>query len=98
MLSNNVSEKDHGMTTANHRQLNNSPFAKLSRRELQCVYFYSRGMSANAIGQKLGLSGRTIEDYLERAKNKLTCANKFELINYVISNSLFSYSCDFDVE
>ncbi len=98
MLSNNVSETDYSLTTVNHKQLKSSPFAKLSRRELQCVYFYSRGMSANAIGQKLGLSGRTIEDYLERAKNKLTCANKFELIDYVISNSLFSYSCDFDIE
>ncbi len=71
--------------------LKDSPLTKLSRRERQCLYYCTRGMSANAIALELGLSKRTIEDYLERAKNKLGCANKFELIDYIISSFFSDY-------
>lgn len=52
----------------------------LNPRELECVAFLGKGKTAKAIAQRLGLSHRTVEFYLDNAKNKLNCANSHELI------------------
>ena len=43
-------------------------------------------MSAKEAGEKLDLSKRTIEFYLENIKNKLNCQKKSELIAMAIQN------------
>lgn len=67
------------------------PVEGLSVRETECLFFLMRGKSARAIGSRLSLSGRTVEYYLIRLKNKLKCTNKAQLIEKAIDLDLLSY-------
>ena len=58
---------------------NNNP-AKLSNRELESLFLQLRGKTAKQIAIALGLSKRTVEDYLENIKSKLGCQNKAEVL------------------
>lgn len=40
---------------------------QLTYRQLQCLYWVLEGKSANDIGGILGISGRTVEEHLEKA-------------------------------
>jgi len=40
---------------------------RLSRRQLQCLYWAGEGKSARDIGQIIGISGRTVEGHLAKA-------------------------------
>lgn len=53
---------------------------KLSAREAQCLQMIAKGLTAKAIADKLDLSKRTVETYIESVKSKLGCHNKTELI------------------
>lgn len=52
---------------------------KLSKREKECLVLLKEGYTCQAIGLKLGLSGRTIEHYLDSVKNKLGLETRSEL-------------------
>jgi DNA-binding CsgD family transcriptional regulator len=52
----------------------------LSQRQLDCVYYLVKGKTMRQIAEKLILSPKTIEHYLEAAKNKLGCHTRSELI------------------
>jgi DNA-binding CsgD family transcriptional regulator len=54
-----------------------TPFTK---RELQCIQFTLRGQSAKQVGFNLGISQRTVEEYLQNVKNKLGVHSKSQLI------------------
>ncbi|MBS3903877.1 MAG: response regulator transcription factor [Simkania sp.] len=41
---------------------------------------YLQGETARSIGERLHLSSRTVESYLENIKNKLNCYQKTELL------------------
>jgi DNA-binding CsgD family transcriptional regulator len=56
----------------------------LSSRENQCLFFIIRGKTAKEIGNILGISYRTVEEYTQSIKNKLNCKSKHELIAYSI--------------
>lgn len=43
----------------------------LSERELQCLVYAAAGGSAKTIGRTLGISPRTVEEYLQRCKSRL---------------------------
>lgn len=58
----------------------------LSKREIECVNYLIRGMTAKQIGTIMDLSHRTVEFYLKRIKNKLTCRTKSELIAKVLNH------------
>lgn len=59
---------------------NTLPFhVELSSREQECLKYYLGGLSMREIGKKLFLSPRTIESYIEHAKNKLHCHKKSDL-------------------
>lgn len=58
---------------------------KLSPREVDVLYWTAEGKSAWEIGQILTLSERTIEQYLNSAKQKLGASNKFEAIARVMT-------------
>lgn len=62
----------------------NKSFPKLAKREIECLYFMIRGMTAKQIGKLLNLSFRTIETYIENMKLKLNCCNRSELIGKAI--------------
>lgn len=52
----------------------------LSRREKECLALYLKGETAKSMAVSLELSQRTVESYLENAKNKLNCYRKEELL------------------
>lgn len=56
------------------------PLPHLSRREKECLLLYLQGETARSMAAFLGLSQRTIEDYLENIKNKLSCFDKPQLL------------------
>jgi len=53
---------------------------KLTKRQLECCLLLMKGKTAKDIALVLGLSHRTVEDYLNQIKIKLGCSNKTELI------------------
>lgn len=53
----------------------------LSERESLCVFHLCKGYTMKEIAKILGLSPKTIETYIDRAKQKFKCKNKAELIS-----------------
>lgn len=64
----------------------------LNSRELQCVNLLAKGNTAKKIAGYLGLSYRTVESYLESARNKLNCVNSHELIAKCFAKGLIDIS------
>ncbi len=60
----------------------------LTNRETDCLYYLIQGKSAKQIGKELALSPRTIEFYLNNAKNKAGCKSNSEIIIQVMSQLL----------
>lgn len=48
----------------------------LTKREMECLHWYSRGKSADEIGTILSLSKRTVESHLLNSKNKINYYKK----------------------
>lgn len=51
----------------------------LTKREKDCIRLLLKGKTAPQIGESLGISDRTVFDYLDHVKDKLGCASKTEL-------------------
>lgn len=62
----------------------------LSKRESECVYYYIRGYTAKQIAQRLTLSYRSIESYLDNVRNKLGTNNKIDMMLRVIETGCFN--------
>jgi DNA-binding CsgD family transcriptional regulator len=58
----------------------------LSKREKQCMHYLMRGKTAKAIANHLGLSTRTVENYIENIKSKFGVSSKSELIDLAHSH------------
>jgi len=56
----------------------------LSDREAECLFFTLRGKSAKHIARYLGISPRTVEEYLVKLKFKFNAQNKYELTDNAI--------------
>jgi DNA-binding CsgD family transcriptional regulator len=52
----------------------------LSERESLCVFHLCKGFTMKETAKIIGLSPKTVETYIERAKQKFHCKNKAELI------------------
>jgi len=52
----------------------------LTQRQLDCLYYLTKGFSIKQIGKVLFLSPRTVEHYFETIKEKLKCETRVELI------------------
>ena len=59
----------------------------LTKRELDCLNNLVLGYSTKEIAKVLGLSPRTVEDYLQNAKDKLRCSKKSEVIQIMLSRN-----------
>ncbi len=57
-----------------------SRLLQLSPREKECLTQLRKGLSYSKVGSVLGLSERTVEHYLESAKNKLNLETRSELM------------------
>lgn len=55
-------------------------FLSLATREKEVLNYIADGYPATYIAQQLGLSSRTVENYIVNIKNKLTCNSKVALI------------------
>ncbi len=69
----------------------------LSKREAQCLAMLCEGGASKDIALKLGLSLRTVEDYINRIKNKTNCRYKNQMINtyhQYISNWLIGHGLE----
>jgi DNA-binding CsgD family transcriptional regulator len=60
----------------------------LSSREHECLKLLAHGKTVKSIANCLGLSPRTVEDYLVRIKNKIGFNNKSQLADFYWSNYL----------
>lgn len=61
---------------------------KLSHQEKICIALVMKGMTSNDIATMKQLSKRTVESYLNNAKNKLSCKNMPELIYKCMKHNL----------
>jgi DNA-binding CsgD family transcriptional regulator len=52
----------------------------LSERESLCIFHLCKGFTMKEIAKIIGLSPKTVETYIDRAKQKFKCKNKAELI------------------
>jgi DNA-binding CsgD family transcriptional regulator len=52
----------------------------LSRRQIQCLFWVQEGKSATDIGVILGLSPRTVEEYLAKACDKLGVRRRVQAV------------------
>lgn len=57
----------------------------LSNREFQCLLLSIRGKSARLVGIEIGISQRTVEEYLNNIKYKMGVKRKGEMINAGLS-------------
>ncbi len=60
----------------------------LSRREREVLVHVAGGLTSKAIGEKLGLSPRTVENHRARIMEKLGITNQAGLIRFAVSNNL----------
>lgn len=63
----------------------------LTKRELQCLFYVLRGCQSREIAEKLGLSKRTVEFYIDNIKSKFHSKNKSELIASAIQAGYLNY-------
>jgi len=57
------------------------PENSISERELECLFLLLRNKSNKQIAAYLNLSVRTVEFYFSNLRNKLSCSNKYELLD-----------------
>lgn len=62
----------------------NTAYYNLSSRESECLFFLLRGKSATEIASLIGLSKRTVEEYLNNVKEKMRCSTRSALIECCI--------------
>ncbi len=67
-----------------------SPREPLSPRERQCLQLLSQGLSATEVGDLLGLSRRTVENYVANVKSKWHCSKTSELIHAAMQMELLA--------
>ncbi|HEV2614578.1 MAG TPA: helix-turn-helix transcriptional regulator [Gammaproteobacteria bacterium] len=70
-----------GLINATHSPIKTHHGIYFSRREEEVLAQLVRGKTAKQIGEKLNLSPRTIESYVENMKIKTNCQSKAELID-----------------
>jgi len=65
------------------------PPSVLSTRERQVLHFMAHGYSSAEIGTMLFLSGKTIDTYKRRIRNKLCLERKADLLAYALRSRVF---------
>lgn len=55
---------------------------KLTGREIECLFYISRGYSVKEIARALYLSPKTIEQYLERVRFRLNLSLRSDLVKF----------------
>ena len=58
--------------------------SNLSKRQKECLYYLTRGMTIKQIAKVLLLSPRTVEFYFDNLRTKLNCHSRSELVSKAI--------------
>ncbi len=80
--NNNLTENKNFLheTMLNYININNKTEVHISRREMECMYMLSLGLSPKEIGKILDISHRTVETYIHKVKHKFGYHYKRELV------------------
>jgi DNA-binding CsgD family transcriptional regulator len=62
----------------------------LTKREAECVVYLLKGHTIKEVGEKLNLSARTIEFYINNIKAKLKCRTRTELLDHIKNSQLMN--------
>jgi two-component system, NarL family, response regulator NreC len=84
--------QDLGKEIDEPRQTNIQALSHLSRRELQVLTAVADGMTNIEIGEKLGISHKTVARHRERIMAKLNIHSCAELVKFAIRNGLIDIS------
>ena len=68
----------------------------LSKRELECLQYLVKGLSAAEIAQLLYVSRRTVEGYLAIIKEKLGVNKVSELVAFTVMHDILPNICKLD--
>lgn len=68
--------------------MHNTRKISISRREVECLLYLSKGKPAGVVAQIMGLSIRTIESYLNNIKGKLDCFSKTHAMEVFLNSPL----------
>jgi DNA-binding CsgD family transcriptional regulator len=60
----------------------------LTQRETECVLYLLTGLTVKIVAEKLGLSTRTVEFYINNIKAKLKCRTKTQLLSHIKNSQL----------
>ncbi|MBI4847331.1 MAG: response regulator transcription factor [Nitrospirae bacterium] len=74
--------------TSNQFEVQNSPLACLSNRELEVFQLIGFGLKTQQISAKLNLSVKTIETYIDHIKRKMNFRSYHELLMYAIRQAM----------
>ena len=69
---------------------------RLSPRERECLYWASEGKSSSDIAAILGLSGRTVDSYLEKTCAKLGVRTRIEAVATAVRAGILHPQLPFD--
>jgi len=67
-----------------------SPLGRLSAREREVLTLAAEGYSSTEIGERLGISGKTVETYRERLMDKLDLHHRSELVRLALREGLLA--------
>lgn len=62
------------------KKIGSIPYTRFTKREKDVLKYVSNGFPASYIAEQLQLQKRTVENYLDTVKSKLSCSSKVELI------------------
>lgn len=66
------------------------PLAPLSAREREVLALTAEGFSSTEIGERLGLSHKTVDTYRQRMMDKLSLHRRSELVHFALENGLLA--------
>jgi DNA-binding CsgD family transcriptional regulator len=80
-----------------HAHKKQSTDYRLSKREIECLYYLVKGKTAKEIARVLNLSPRTIEVNISKAKVKLHCNTRSQLINIAFNIQIIKNKLLYDI-
>ncbi|MGI4813729.1 MAG: LuxR C-terminal-related transcriptional regulator [Janthinobacterium lividum] len=86
-----IGGKEAEPTTAGSYRVGRCEEADLTRREAEVLFFVLRGRNAKAIARVLGLSPRTVEQYIDVLKQKFAAHSRTELVDAALAADCFNF-------
>lgn len=75
------------LSVRDHRLSPPRPAPRLSARQTACLELAARGLSSAAIGDRLGISPRTVDEHLMRACDLLGVRTRIQAVAWLASTS-----------